>query len=422
MSVFPHNRVRPCTESLISPGRFYGLCPHPALSPAGKRTLDNELKKLRRNSAGLYSHLLLIFLVILGIIDENSLGGDEMRHFNYASLEEKTWDNGIINYLSLIHEYKGKQSAYIRQKPQELERLVEIAKVQSTEASNSIEGIRTTQTRLRQLMSERTAPRNRDEKEIAGYRDALNIIHESFEYIPLTPNYILQLQKILLSHTDSGFGGSFKNVQNYISATDETGNHFTLFTPLAPYETPDAVREICDEYNRAIGSGKVDPLLIIPVFIHDFLCIHPFLDGNGRMSRLLTTLLLYRTGYGVGKYISLEAKIAGNKEAYYSALEEAQCGWHEQQDDPTPFVKYLLSTVTAAYRDFDDRIQIVSPASIDTVKNAISNKLGKFTKKDILELCPGLSASTVERHLKKLTAEGFITKHGAGKNTFYTRN
>lgn len=373
------------------------------------------LQKRNRFSSG------LIFLVKLVIIDENSYGGDEMRHFDYASLINKTWDNEIVNYLTLIHEYKGKQSIYIQQRPQELERLVEIAKVQSTEASNSIEGIRTTETRLRQLMSERTTPRNRDEKEIAGYRDALNIVHENFDYIPLTPNYILQLHKILLSHTDSAFGGSFKNVQNYISATDEAGNRFTLFTPLAPYETPDAMREICDEYNRAIGEGKVDPLLIIPVFIHDFLCVHPFLDGNGRMSRLLTTLLLYRAGYEVGKYISLEAKIAKNKDAYYASLEDSQVGWHEQQDDPTSFVKYLLSTIIAAYRDFDDRIQIVSPTSLDTVRNAINNKLGKFTKKDILELCPALSASTVERHLKKLVADGYIAKHGAGKNTFYVK-
>ncbi len=343
-----------------------------------------------------------------------------MRYFDYSSLEKRTWDNEIINYLSQIHEYKGKQSVYMKQ-PYELERLVEIAKVQSTEASNSIEGIRTTETRLRQLMAEKTTPRNRDEKEIAGYRDALNIVHENFDYIPLTPNYILQLHKILMSHTDSSFGGLFKNVQNYISAIDEDGNRFNLFTPMAPFETPDAIREICDEYNRVIGEGKVDPLLVIPVFIHDFLCIHPFIDGNGRMSRLLTTLLLYRAGYEVGKYISLEAKIAKNKEAYYTALEASQMGWHDEQDDPTEFVKYLLGTIIAAYRDFDERIQIMSVSSLDTVKNAINNKLGKFTKKDILELCPSLSASTVERHLKKLTHEGYIAKYGVGRSTFYAR-
>lgn len=182
------------------------------------------------------------------------------------------------------------------------------------------------------------------------------------------------------------------------------------------------MQEICDEYNRAIGEEKVDPLLIIPVFIHDFLCIHPFLDGNGRMSRLLTTLLLYRAGYEVGKYISLEAKIAGSKDGgYYAALEASQTGWHEQQDDPTAFVKYLLGIVTAAYRDLDGRIQIVSPSSLETVKKAIDSKLGKFTKKDILELYPALSASTVERHLKRMTAEGHISKHGAGKSTFYAK-
>ena len=344
-----------------------------------------------------------------------------MRHFDYTSLVNRKWDNEVINYLTLIHEYKGKQAAYIQQKPLDLERLVEIAKVQSTEASNSIEGIRTTETRLRQLMSDKTTPRNRDEKEIAGYRDALNIVHDNFDYIPLTPNYILQLHKILLSHTDSGFGGKFKNVQNYISATDENGKRFTLFTPLKPCETAAAMQEICDEYNRAIGEAKVDPLLIIPVFIHDFLCIHPFLDGNGRMSRLLTTLLLYRAGYEVGKYISLEAKIAKNKDAYYASLEDSQVGWHEEQDDPTSFVKYLLGTIISAYRDFDDRIQIVSPSSIDTVMNAIENKIGKFTKNDILEMCPNLSASTVERHLKKLVNEGKLNRIGAGKTTAYIK-
>ena len=167
---------------------------------------------------------------------------------------------------------------------------------------------------------------------------------------------------------------------------------------------------------------RLTALILILTFIHDFLCIHPFLDGNGRMSRLLTTLLLYRAGYEVGKYVSLEAKIAKNKDAYYAALEDSQIGWHENDDDPTAFVKYLLSTIVAAYRDFDDRIQIVSPTSLDTVKRAVDSTLGKFTKRDILELCPNLSASSVERHLKKLTADGYIVKMGAGKNTFYAKN
>lgn len=345
-----------------------------------------------------------------------------MRRFNYSSLKDKKWDIEIVNYLALIHEEKGKQSIYLKQKPDELKNLVEIAKIQSTESSNSIEGIRTTETRLRQLMDEKTTPRNRDEKEIAGYRDALRVVHENFEYIPLTPNYILQLHKIMFDHTDSSFGGSFKNVQNYISAVDSSGKTYTLFTPLAPYETPPAVQEICDEFNRVIGEGKVDPLLVIPVFIHDFLCIHPFIDGNGRMSRLLTTLLLYRSGYEIGKYISLEAKIAKNKEAYYDALELSQNGWHEEADDPTAFIKYLLGIIIAAYRDFNDRMNMIASSSFDTVSNAVNSRIGKFTKREILELCPSVSASTVERHLKKLCADGKISKNGGGRSTFYVRN
>lgn len=344
-----------------------------------------------------------------------------MRQFDYAKLKERLWDTETVNYLSQIHELKGKQMLYLKQKPEQLDRLVEIAKIQSTQSSNEIEGIRTTETRLRQLMEEKTAPRSRDEKEIAGYRDALNVVHESFEYIPLTPNYILQLHKIMFSHTDSAFGGSFKNVQNYISATDSEGKRYNLFTPPAPYETPAAMQEICDAYNIAVGEGKVDPLILIPVFIHDFLCVHPFLDGNGRMSRLLTTLLLYRSGYEVGKYISLEAKISENKGEYYDALELSQNGWYEGTDDPTPFIKYFLGTVISAYRDFDDRMNILSPTSGNTVRKAVESRIGKFTKREITELCPNLSASTVERSLRAMVEKGDLARQGAGKNTVYIK-
>ena len=344
-----------------------------------------------------------------------------MRAFDYMFLRKKAWDNEIINYLSQIHELKGKQTVYLRQKPDVLEKLVEIAKIQSTESSNAIEGIRTTETRLRQLMQEKTTPRSRDEKEIAGYRDALNTVHENFEYIPLTPNYILQLHKIMFSHTDSAFGGSYKNVQNYISATTADGKTFTLFTPLAPFETPEAVQSLCDAYNLAVGEGKTDALLLIPCFIHDFLCIHPFIDGNGRMSRLLTTLLLYRSGYEIGRYISLEAKIADTKSDYYDALEASQTGWHEGNDDPTPFIKYLLGTIVAAYRDFEERMELVAPSPLDTVRNAIKTRIGKFTKSEIAGLCTSMSAASVERHLKALCKSGEIEKHGGGRSTYYIR-
>lgn len=347
-----------------------------------------------------------------------------MRKFNYSALKDMKWDSEMMGYVAIIHEMKGKQTLYLKQKPEGLDRLVEIAKVQSTESSNEIEGIRTTNTRLKQIVSEKTTPKNRDEQEIAGYRDALSVIHESFEYIPLTPNYILQLHKILYSHSIKDVGGKFKNVQNFISAVDGEGKQFTLFTPPAPYETPDMIAELCDEFNRAIAECEVDPLILIPIFIHDFLCTHPFLDGNGRMSRLLTTLLLYRSGYMVGKYISLEAKIAKNKNLYYDALELSQAGWYEGNDDPTPFVKYLLGTIISAYRDFEERMEIIgnTNSAMEIVRKAVGTRIGKFTKADIVALCPSISASSVEGSLKKLSRTGVITKHGAGRSTFYTRN
>ena len=252
-----------------------------------------------------------------------------MRDFNYSKIKEQKWDSEVLSLIAAIYKYAGKQELYLKQRPDELEKLVEIAKIQSTESSNAIEGIVTTNTRIKQLVEESTTPKNRDEEEIAGYRDVLNIIHESFDAIPITKNYILQLHKILYSHMNNPIAGQTKTVQNYISATYPDGHTEVFFTPMAPFETPKALEKICEEYNRVIGNLEVEPLIAIPVFIHDFLCIHPFNDGNGRMSRLLTTLLLYRSGFYVGKYISLEAKIAKNKDLYYEALGKAQKGWHE---------------------------------------------------------------------------------------------
>ena len=346
-----------------------------------------------------------------------------MRPFNYSAMKNMKWDSEILGYIAAIYKEAGKQELYLKQRPEELEKLVEIAKVQSTEASNAIEGIVTTNTRIRQLVEEKTAPRNRDEQEIAGYSDVLNIIHESFDAIPITQNYILQLHKILYSHMNNPVAGRTKSVQNYISATYPDGHTEILFTPLAPFETPEALDKICQEYNRVIGNMEVEPLIAIPIFIHDFLCIHPFNDGNGRMSRLLTTLLLYRSGFHVGKYISLEAKIAKDKDLYYAALNQAQHGWHEATEDAVPFIKYLLSTILAAYKDFGDRFDIVAEKlpAVDVVRKATQNKIGRFTKQEIQELCPALSLSSVEGALRKMVASGELKREGAGKNTCYFR-
>ncbi|ERL21813.1 Fic family protein [Oribacterium sp. oral taxon 078 str. F0263] len=350
-------------------------------------------------------------------------GGKGMREFNYTKISEMKWDSEVLGLIAAIYKEAGKQELYLKQRPQELGKLVEIAKIQSTEASNEIEGIVTTDTRIRQLVEEKTSPRNRSEQEIAGYRDVLSIIHESFDAIPITQNYILQLHKILYNHANNPIAGHTKNVQNYIGATYPDGHTAVLFTPLAPYETTEALDRICEEYNRVIGNMALEPLIAIPVFIHDFLCIHPFNDGNGRMSRLLTTLLLYRSGFYVGRYISLEAKIVKNKDLYYEALGASRNRWHEGNDDPVPFIKYLLGTILAAYRDFEDRFVLVETkrSALETVRLASRQKIGSFTKQDIWELCPSLSLSSVEGALRKLVEYGDLRREGKGKNIHYFR-
>lgn len=346
-----------------------------------------------------------------------------MRVFNYAEIGQRKWDSEILGLIAAIYKEAGKQEMYLKQRPEQLEKLVEIAKIQSTQASNAIEGIVTTGTRIRQLVEEKTTPQNRSEAEISGYRDVLRLIHESYDAIPVTQNYILQLHKMLYAYANNPMAGRTKNVQNYISATFPDGHTEVLFTPSAPFETPEALDRICEELGRVIGNMELEPLIAIPVFIHDFLCIHPFNDGNGRMSRLLTTLLLCRCGFCVGKYISLEAKIAKNKDLYYDALGASQAGWHDGTDDLLPFIKYLLGTILSAYKDFADRFALVETKlpAIDTVRLAVQNKIGKFTKQDIRELCPALSVSSVEGALRKMVASGELQRIGTGKNTAYIR-
>ncbi len=346
-----------------------------------------------------------------------------MRYFNYNKLKDIKWDCETLGLVAQIHEYKGKQTLFLKQKPATLEKLVEIAKIQSTEASNKIEGIVTTATRIKQLCDRKTTPRNRDEEEISGYRDALALIHESYEYIPIKSSYILQLHQILYRYSQRGIGGRFKNTQNFIAEVKENGEQIVRFMPLDPFETPMAMDAICESFNREMDTCEIDPLILIPAFIIDFLCIHPFNDGNGRMSRLLTTLLLYRAGYVVGKYVSLESKIEKTKTSYYEALKKSDINWNSEENDITAFIKYILGTILAAYRDFEERVTIVegrSPA-IDLVRNAVNHTIGKFTKSDIMERVPSISKASVENALKTLMNEGTIGREGKGKATFYFR-
>lgn len=349
-----------------------------------------------------------------------------MRSFDYGKYS--VWDNEILSFLTQIHEYKAKQELYSKQKPAELNRLIDVAKIQSVESSNRIEGIITTNSRIGQIVREKVMPRNRDEKEIAGYRDVLNTIHENYEFIPINGNIILQLHRDLMRYSETGLGGLYKATQNYIQEIRSDGTKFIRFTPVSPIETKPCIDAICENYkkygnNRDYRDAIINPLLIIPIFIHDFLCIHPFNDGNGRMSRLLTLLLLYKNGYEVGKYVSIEKHIEKTKDAYYDALEEASIGWHEEKENPIPFIKYMLGVILACYREFEDRVNIVSKDSAyDTVKAAIeTTQIGKFTKKDIANICSSISEKSVEAAMKKLSDEGYLKKYGSGRSTFYAR-
>ena len=350
-----------------------------------------------------------------------------MKIFDYSKLADRTWDNEIVSYLTQIHEYNGKQDLYIRQKPVELERLIEIARIQSTEASNRIEGIVTTNARLKKLVKKKPTPRNRDEKEILGYRNALNIVHESYEHIAINPNYILQLHGEMLKYTAFSYGGKFKTTANEIAKTLPDGTKEVIFSPLEPYETPDAVASLCEAYKNELNRGIVDPLILITCFVLDFLCIHPFNDGNGRMSRLLTLLLLYKNGYTVGQYISIEKAIAETKESYYDTLAIADYGWHEDNNDPKEFIKYMLGVILSCYREFENRVGFAwqtgaKSTSYDIVKQYAQSKIGTFTKQEALIACPSLGSSSVEAALKKLVSEGVIDRLGAGRQTHYVRN
>lgn len=346
-----------------------------------------------------------------------------MREFDYSKLRNSKWDSEILGLVAQIHEIKGRQELYLKQRPATLDKLIEIAKVQSTEASNKIEGIVTTSTRVQQLCNEKTTPRNRDEEEIMGYRDVLNTIHENYEYIPLRDSYILQLHRDLYQYSEKAIGGRFKNTQNVIAETHPDGTQTVIFTPMAPYETPDAIKTICESFNHVLDTCDVDPLVLIPVFANDFLCIHPFNDGNGRMSRLITTLLLYRCGYVVGRYISLESKIEKTKSKYYEVLRTSGIGWHEGNNDSTPFIKYILGIILSAYRDFENRVDIFDEKlpAIEMVRKATEQKIGKFTKSEIMELIPTVSKASIENSLRTLVNEDILERHGKGKATFYTR-
>ena len=347
-----------------------------------------------------------------------------MRNFDYTNAPANLLTPEIVQMLASIHEHKGKQELFMEANVDELKTLLEVALIQSTGASNRIEGIFTSDKRLEELVTQKAEPRNRSEQEIAGYREVLATIHESHEYINPRPNIILQLHRDLYSYSQAGAGGSYKNSDNVIAETDAEGNQRARFVPVPAFQTAEAMDELCSKFLEAWEAGQMDKLILIPMFILDFLCIHPFNDGNGRMSRLLTLLLFYKAGYIVGKYVSMEMLIEKTKETYYEALQASSTGWHEGENTYEPFVKYYLGITLKAYSEFENRVEHLKYRSLskpDRVKAVIDQKVGKIMKKEIMDRCPDISKTTVERTLTELVKSGYIAKVGSGPSTGYVR-
>jgi Fic family protein len=345
-----------------------------------------------------------------------------MKQFDFKNIPKALLSPDTVAMLTSIHEHKGKQELYVEAHADVLTTLMDIAKIQSTGASNAIEGIHTTDQRLKELVRDKSAPIGRTEQEIAGYRDVLSTIHESYDYIYPRPNIILQLHKQLYSFSKSTIGGSYKNSDNFIAEIDAEGNQTVRFKPVPAYLTADAMENLCSAFIESLENNEHDPLLLIPMFVLDFLCIHPFNDGNGRMSRLLTLLLYYRAGYIVGKYISIEKLIESSKDTYYEVLQDSSAGWHENQNDYAPFIRYYLGILQKAYNEFEDRVEylsLIGMSKTDRIKAVIDRKIGKITKNELLEICPDISKITIERTLSSLVKSGYLVKIGGGRSVAY---
>ena len=346
-----------------------------------------------------------------------------MRKFNYSKLISLNIPANMYDLISKIYEYKGKQELYVANFSDVLDKMIEVAKIQSTKSSNAIEGISTNDTRLEDLMNKKSEPKNRNEKEIYGYREVLDIIHENYENIEFTKNNILTLHNRLYSYSEENHKGKFKTMDNSIVETNALGEKKVRFQPVSAFETEMYIDAMIEDYNEAV-SLKIPPLLLIPTVIHDFLCIHPFADGNGRMSRLLTLLLLYKNGFFVGKYISLEMIIEETKDIYYEELQASSENWHSGTNDELPFIKYMLSVIYKAYSECDERFKLISEKSLtstERVMKVFENSLEPLSKSDIAILCPDISKRTIERALKELKDRGLIKQLGSGRSTKYIR-
>ena len=349
--------------------------------------------------------------------------GINMKKICYLESYKMLYTPEIVSLLTRIHEYKGKQKFYLREHTKQLGKFSKIAAMQSIEASNKIEGICVTKQRLKKLVIENRMPETRDEESIVGYRDALHIIQETYPYTSIEPTMILQLHQKLYQYENTNMGGRYKTKDNSIVEIHADGSKQLRFQPISALETKEAMQQLCDAFLKAKNKG-IEPLLLIPMFILDFLCVHPFQDGNGRISRLLTVLMLYQEEYMVNQYISIEKIIEKSKETYYEALQDASYGWHENKHSYIPFVTYYLGTIVAAYREFDSRTMMsnVVISKPERIERIMKEHLGQMTKLELIELCPDISQTTIQHTLAKLVKEHRILKKSKGRGTFYIYN
>ena len=345
-----------------------------------------------------------------------------MRNFDYSFLEKEAIPANIASMLFAIERNRNVANALKEKLPKVFINLIKIAKVQSVKASNAIEGIVTTDKRIESIVNDGTEPLNHDEKEIAGYRDALNRIHNDYDAIDVQLRQILLLHATLLEHAQTPTRGMLKPEDNIIAAKNPDGTRRIIYVPTPASETPKAMEQLELAFYEGRQNSNINPLLLIPCYILDFLCIHPFMDGNGRMSRLLTLLLLYKTGYDVGKYVSLEYIINKNKGSYYQKLHESSTGWAENSNSYWPFIENFLLTLLSAYNELAGRYNIIKDKKLskaERVEETIKTTLGKITKEEIHEMWPDISYNTIELELSNLLKEGKIEKVGTTNAVSY---
>ena len=333
------------------------------------------------------------------------------KSFETDVLARQQLSQTLLQSVRLVGEYRGKEVLFSQQSPQVLQALRESAVIQSTESSNRIEGVVAPAQRIRDLVAKRTEPADRSEQEIAGYRDILNTIHTNFDEMQLTSNLVLQLHRDLFQFVPGG-GGRWKSADNDITETRPDGTTVVRFKPVAPHLVADAMAQLHERYRVALDAGAVDPLLLVPTYVLDFLCIHPFADGNGRMARLLTLLLLYQAGYQVGRYISLETAIEETKDGYYDSLHASSQRWNDARHSLVPWWEYFVGVMLVkAYRQFEERVGVTTArrgAKRDMIRDAVNRLPNRFRYADLERALPAVSRPTIARALRELRAEGAI--------------